>query len=291
MVAQAAAGEVDVFWMVGGNFLETLGHEARSRAALRRPRLRVHQDIVLTTAMLADSDGDVLLLPATTRYESPGGGTETSTERRIIFSPEVPGRRIGGARPEWQVFRDVLRAARPDRADTIGLEDAAAIRAEIAEAVPLYTGIERLAQQGDQVQWGGRRLFEDGRFATADGRACFAAVGLPRRERGDEAFLASTRRGKQFNSMVQRERDPLTGADRDAILMSGEDLERLGALEGQVATLRSERGTFVGRLCRAPIKPGNLEVHWPEGNALLTGDLVDPDSLEPDYNAVVTVEL
>jgi molybdopterin-dependent oxidoreductase alpha subunit len=291
MVAHAAAGDVDVFWMVGGNFLETLGHEARSLEALRNPRLRIHQDIVLTTAMLADSDGDVLLLPATTRYESPGGGTETSTERRIIFSPEVPGRRIGGAKPEWQVFRDVLRAAWPERADTVGLHDAAAIRAEIAAAVPQYSGIEQLSRQGDQVQWGGRRLFADGTFATGDGRARFAVVGLPRRASTDGAFLASTRRGKQFNSMVQRECDPLTGAGRDAILMSGEDLARLGATDGQVATLRSDRGTFVGRLRRAPIKPGNLEVHWPEGNALLTGDLVDPDSLEPDYNAVVTVHL
>jgi molybdopterin-dependent oxidoreductase alpha subunit len=291
MVAHAAEGNVDVFWMVGGNFLETLGHEARSRAALRRPRLRIHQDIVVTTAMLADSDGDVLVLPATTRYESPGGGTETSTERRIIFSPEVAGRRIGTARPEWQVFRDVMRAAWPDRADRVGLEDAAAIRDEIGRAVPLYSGIERLARQGDQVQWGGRRLFADGRFATADGRARFAVVGLPERPVTRGTFLASTRRGKQFNSMVQRDRDPLTGADRDAILISGDDLERLGARDGQMATLRSERGTFVGRLRRAPIKPGNLEVHWPEGNALLTGDLVDPDSLEPDYNAVVTVAI
>jgi hypothetical protein len=39
----------------------------------------------------------------------------------------------------------------------------------------------------------------------------------------------------------------------------------------------------------APIKPGNLEVHWPEGNVLL-GNTIDPDSLEPDYNAVVTIE-
>jgi molybdopterin-dependent oxidoreductase alpha subunit len=291
MIPRSAQGDVDLFWIVGGNFLETLGDEARTRAALRRPRLRVHQDIVLSSSMLVDSDGDVLLLPATTRYESPGGGTETSTERRIIFSPEVQGRRIGTARPEWQVFRDVMRAAWPERADCVGLEDAAAIRGEIARAVPLYSGIEHLSRQGDQVQWGSRRLFGGGQFATADGRARFAVVGLPRRSMTRGTFLASTRRGKQFNSMVQRERDPLTGADRDAILMSGEDLTRLGATDGQRATLRSDRGTFVGRLRRAPIKPGNLEVHWPEGNALLTGELVDPDSLEPDYNAVVTVEL
>jgi len=36
------------------------------------------------------------------------------------------------------------------------------------------------------------------------------------------------------------------------------------------------------------MRASNLEVHWPEGNALL-GPAVDPDSLEPDFNAVVTV--
>ena len=38
------------------------------------------------------------LLPVATRYEQEGGGTETTTERRIVFSPEIRGRRIGTAR-------------------------------------------------------------------------------------------------------------------------------------------------------------------------------------------------
>ena len=36
----------------------------------------------------------MLLLPAMTRYEVPGGVTETSTERRVIFRPEVAGPRV-----------------------------------------------------------------------------------------------------------------------------------------------------------------------------------------------------
>ena len=116
MIDHAAQGDVDLFWIVGGNFLETLPDAERCRRALQRPRLRIHQDIVLSSSMLVDGDGDVLILPATTRYESAGGGTETSTERRIIFSPEIPGRRIGSARPEWQVFGDVMARAFPDRA-------------------------------------------------------------------------------------------------------------------------------------------------------------------------------
>src|SRR3954466_14537460 len=126
--------------------------------------------------MLVDSDGDVVILPAATRYESPGGGTETSTERRILFSPEIPGRGIGSARPEWQVFGDVMARAFPDRAAQIRFESAASIRAEIARVVPLYAGIEPMAAKGDQVQWGGRTLYADGHFATPDGKAHFSLI-------------------------------------------------------------------------------------------------------------------
>src|SRR5690606_31073995 len=131
--------------------------------------------------------------------------TETSTERRVIYSPEVPGRRIGSTKPEWWVFRELMRRTAPDRAAQVGLEDAAAIRREIAAAVPLYAGIEQLSKQGDQVQWGGRVLYADGPFATSDGLAHFAPVALRPRHRSAGTFAVSTRRGKQFNSMVQRD--------------------------------------------------------------------------------------
>src|SRR5438093_9194374 len=138
MIEHAARGDVDVFWIVGGNFLETLPDPERCRRALTRPGLRIHHDIVLSSSMLVDGDGDVVILPATTRYESDGGGTETSTERRIIFSPEIPGRRIGSARPEWQVFGDAMARVRPERASQIRFETAEAIRHEIARAIPVY---------------------------------------------------------------------------------------------------------------------------------------------------------
>ena len=84
--------------------------------------------------------------------------------------------------------------------------------------------------------------------------------------------------------------DPLTGAERDAVMVSLDDLTRLGLESGQRVRLSSPDGVFEGRLLQAPIKPGNLEVHWPEGNTLLSGAAIDPDSMEPDYNAVVTLE-
>jgi predicted molibdopterin-dependent oxidoreductase YjgC len=294
MIDHAAAGDVDVFWLVGGNFLETVGDVALASRALARPRLRIHHDIVLSSSMLVPGDGDVLVLPATTRYESPGGGTETSTERRIIFSPEVAGRRIGHARSEWQVFGDALARMQPNRANYVRFRSAAEIREEIGQAIPLYQGIESLSARGDQVQWGGRILYQDGRFATADGKAHFAAITVRDRANsvssGAQMFRVSTRRGKQFNAMVQRDVDPLTGAGRDAVLISAADLRRLNLRDGDRIRLTSADGAYEGRAFEAGIAPGNLEVHWPEGNVLLSAAAVDPESREPDYNASVTVE-
>jgi anaerobic selenocysteine-containing dehydrogenase len=90
--------------------------------------------------------------------------------------------------------------------------------------------------------------------------------------------------------MIQHEVDPLNGAARDAVLISVEDATRLGIAEGDGIQLTSAAGSFSGRARIDAMKPGNLEVHWPEANGLLSGGKVDPLSREPDYNAVVRVE-
>jgi molybdopterin-dependent oxidoreductase alpha subunit len=278
MVDAAFREALDVFWIVGGNFLETLPDPGAAARALGSVGTRLHQDVVLASMMLLPPKDAVVILPATTRYESPGGGTQTSTERRLIFSPEVAGRRIGSARPEWEVFGEVAARVRPD------------LREEIGRTIPLYAGLETLGRQGDQRQWGGRRLFADGVFATPDGRARFTAPEPPSRRPGPGEFFLSTRRGKQFNSMVQREVDPLTGAARDEVFMAAEDARALGLCAGDRVRLVSPTGALEGRVRLEAVKPGNLQVHWPEGNVLLSREEKDLLSHEPDYNAVVKVE-
>jgi molybdopterin-dependent oxidoreductase alpha subunit len=290
MVAAAYRSELDAFWIVGGNFLETLPDPSAAEQALATVPMRIHQDVILTSMMLVDPADTAILFPATTRYESPGGGTETTTERRIIFSPEVPGRRIGSAKPEWEVFGEVAARVRPDLADRVRFTSSAHIRNEIGRAVSLYAGIEKLSREGDHFQWGGPRLFVDGVFATPDGKARFSAVVPAERRPQPGMFYVSTRRGKQFNSMVQSAVDPLTGALRDSVLMAQEDADRLGLREGDPILLTSRSGHYTGVVRIDRIKPGNLQVHWPEGNCLLDRDGIDLASREPDYNAVVTVE-
>jgi anaerobic selenocysteine-containing dehydrogenase len=140
------------------------------------------------------------------------------------------------------------------------------------------------------MQWGGPRLFAEGKFATPDGKAHFSVVSPKERRAPKGMFYVSTRRGKQFNSMVQRAADPLTGASRNDIFISKEDVQRLGIVDGQCIRLVSSVGTYVGRVKIDEIKPGNLEVHWPEGNCLLSREEMDFASREPDYNAIVKVE-
>ena len=75
------------------------------------------------------------------------------------------------------------------------------------------------------------------------------------------------------------------------MLISAEDAARLGLRDGDPVRLRSRvrqlRGAAPGSTA---IKPRNLEVHWPEGNGLLSREEIDAASREPDYNAVVTLE-
>ena len=289
MINAAHQGQLDVLFSVGGNFLEVLPEPDYVEAALKQIPLRVHMDIVLSSQMLVEPADTVVLLPATTRYEIPGGVTETNTERRVIFSPEIPGPRIGETRPEWEVFLELARRVKPDLADKLAFADTAAIRQEIAQVVPQYAGIQHLHQAGDQFQYGGSHLCFGWNFPTADGKAHFGVL-LPRqRELPEGYFLLATRRGKQFNSMVQERKDAITGAMREAVLMNAADAAQLGLKDSDRVILKNDLGELFCQVYIAPIQSGNLQVHWPEGNVLLDKSKRSLEGV-PDYNAIVRLE-
>jgi predicted molibdopterin-dependent oxidoreductase YjgC len=297
MIDAAHEGRLDVLYQIGGNFLETLPEPDYVREAVQQIGFRAHQDIVLSPQMLVEPADAVVLLPGQTRYEQKGGGTETSTERRILFSPEIPGRRIGEALPEWEIMMRIAERARPELAHLIHFDNADAIRADIARAVPAYDGIQHLRKAGDQLQWGGERLCEttgtDGHpvthFPIPGGRAKFSVIEVAY-AKNDSKLKLSTRRGKQFNSMVHRDVDPLTGASRDHVLMSKQDAERIGVADGDAVLLTSSAGQMRGRCLVAPIASGNVQVHWPEGNVLIQRGVSDPECGIPDFNTEVEVE-
>jgi len=259
------------------------------REALARLKLRVHQDIVLNTSSVLEG-GTVILLPAETRYETAGGGTATSTERRIRYTPEVPGPRIAEARPEWQIPITVARAVRPDLGLVLSYGGPGEIRAEMARAIPTYAGVEKLEREGQWVQWGGERLFADGFSRMPAGRATFTVVHHPEIAIPEGWFHLSSRRGKQFNSITWGGRDHLMGSpDRRDVLMHPDDAARIRVRDGEPIRLRSEIGEWIATARLAPMKPRHLQAYWPEANVLIPRRF-DPVSGEPDYNALVTAE-
>ncbi|MFM7127662.1 MAG: molybdopterin oxidoreductase family protein, partial [Actinomycetota bacterium] len=288
MVLAAERDALDVLFLDGSNFLDVMPDPERVRAALARVPLRVHQDIVLTTQMMIEGD-DVILLPAATRYEQEGGGTSTTTERQIAFSPRIVDP-PGEARSEWRIFADLASRVDPLRAPHFDWADNQALRAEIARVVPAYAGIENLSQVHDAVQYGGRHLCADGDFPLPGGRARFTPLNVRPATLAEGEFFLSTRRGKQFNSMIFNETDPLTGASRDAVYMNPDDAHELGLAENDALELHSTVGRYRGRVKIVDLPRRSLQVHWPEGNVLIDAGLNDDASRIPDYNAIVTVQ-
>jgi molybdopterin-dependent oxidoreductase alpha subunit len=306
MVDACHRGALDLLYCLGGNFLRTLPEPDYVRQSLANVPLRVHQDIILTDQMFIPAKDEVILLPAKTRYEQDDGGIETSTERRIMFSPEIP-RQVGEARAEWKILRDIAAATYPERAGLLGCETGWKMREEIARVVPFYDGIQNLRAIGDAIQYGGPHLCADFKFATPDGKAHFRAVPLPQNgmhekeasagavgtprpthnghSNGAILFKVSTRRGKQFNSLIYAEIDPLNGAPRDAVLMNPDDAAELHLIQNDRVALSNDLGRYEGRVFLAPIARGNLQVHWPEGNVIIRRGVIEPASGVPDYNA------
>ncbi|RSK29095.1 formate dehydrogenase [Bacillus sp. HMF5848] len=284
--------KIKLYYLSGGNFLETMPDPDFIAEALSQLDIRVHQDIILNTSTLLDAKEAVIVLPAKTRYEQEGGGTSTSTERMVYFSPQIEGNKneIKEARAEWKIYVDLAKRVKPETAHLVDFKTGQDIRDEIAVANKDYDGIQHLKNQGDVFQWGGAWLCEDGICPTPDGKGNLIRVEIPDLEKKEGQFIITSRRGKQFNSMVYKKTDPFNGAERYDVLMNELDAKDLSIAEGEGIVVYNGFGVFQGKAKFVNIARGNLEVHFPEGNFLLPRGRYEKYAGMPDYNITVHVE-
>ncbi|MGV3467250.1 MAG: molybdopterin dinucleotide binding domain-containing protein, partial [Heyndrickxia sp.] len=168
--------------------------------------------------------------------------------------------------------------------------DASQIRKEISVANPNYDGIQYLSKKGDVFQWGGAWLCEDGICPTEDGRGNLLPIELPELRKPEGHFYVTTRRGKQFNSMIYDEKDAFNHADRYDVLINEEDAKELNIAEGEAIVVYNKYGYFHGRAKYAEAQRGNLLVFWPEGNVLIPKGVYEKYAGIPEYNAAAIVE-
>ena len=305
-----AAGKVKALWIVATNPADSLPRTDRVRTALSKCPFVVVSDCWPTdTSALAD-----VVLPAAGWGEK--DGTVTNSERRI--SRQRPFRSAPGeARPDWWMFAEVGRQ--------MGWQSAFAWKtpAAVFREHAALSGFENngrrvfdiggLANLDDAaydamlpIRWPapagfvgeGGRLFGQGNFPTADGKARIVATpfrGLP--DRGKHGFLLNTGRVRdQWHTMTRTGLAPslmahtpeplltLHPADAAALGIEPNGLVRLSTDEGEVVLRADPRHTQRRGEIYAPM-------HWtdlfastgPVGRTV--GGRVDPFSGQPELKA------
>jgi anaerobic selenocysteine-containing dehydrogenase len=305
-------GEIRGLWVIATNPAHSWINQGTAREILDRLDFLVVQDMYHTTdtAKLAH-----LVLPAAAWGEKEG--TFINSERRFGVTRKVK-RAPGEALADFHIFRLIaeywgcgemfrewdspaavlqilkrLSAGQP--CDVTGIDD--------------YDMLDRLggmqwpckAGSADSIDRE-RRLFEDGRFYHADGRArfiCETPRDFPEQPTPKFPFVLNTGRGSASQWHTQ------TRTSKSAVLrklypqdlyveINPQDAHALNIRSGDRVVVSSQRGRVQGRALITPaVQPGQLFIpmHYDAANRL-THPAFDPYSFQPAYKAcAVNLEL
>jgi assimilatory nitrate reductase catalytic subunit len=305
-------GKVKAVWVMATNPVVSLPDADQVKRALAACQLVVVSDMTADTDTAALAD---VLLPALGWGEK--DGTVTNSERCIsrqrAFLP-APGE----ARADWWAICEVARRMGfhgfdYDSAHAI-FDEHARLSAwrntpdDLPRAFRLdgLAGMERAEYDGlEPLQWpvleqgrGSARLFGDGRFAHADGRARFVAT-APRLpvHAVDREFPLALNTGRlrdQWHTMTRTGKSPrLAGhAPEPFVDLHPHDALLSGVREGELARVTSRWGAMVARVAHSGgIARGAafVPIHWNGQTAsdarvgALVNPVVDPVSGEPEF--------
>ena len=311
------AGKIKAVWIACTNPAQSLPDQAQVRAALAACDFVVLQEAYADTETAPYAD---LLLPAASWGEKEG--TVSNSERRIsrVRAAVAPP---GEARPDWQIARDFalalgLQLGRGDAPRLFAFADSEAVFAEhrattVGRDLDIGGLSYALLESAGPQQWplpagaaaGQARLYQDQRYATADGRARFLPLALSlTAERTDARYpyaLNSGRLRDQWHGMSRSGKLArlMNHSELPALAMHPADLQRRGLAEGELVSVSSRRGQIVLPVSGDPgLKPGQvfIPMHWGRrrlshagANELLAA-VVDPRSQQPELkHAAVAV--
>jgi assimilatory nitrate reductase catalytic subunit len=298
------SGKIRGLWVIGTNPAHSWINQAHLQEVLQRLEVLVVQDMYhdTETAQLAD-----IFLPAAGWGEKEG--TFINSERRIGVVKRVSPA-PGEALADFHIFRliaeawglqdmfhrwsspeavfQILRELSKDRpCDFTGIDDYAAL--------DRAGGIQWPAPSGATIATGQRRLFEDGRFYTNDGRARFfhsEPRPLPEPVSTNFPLILLTGRGSSSqwhtqtrtkNSQILRRLSP----SELYVEVSPVDARALSIKPEQMVMVESQRASVLARAVVSHcVAPGQvfMPMHFASLNRL-TFAAFDPHSRQPAYKA------
>jgi assimilatory nitrate reductase catalytic subunit len=280
-------------WIIATNPLVSYPNQELLRDALSRLDFLVVQDGFhpIPTSEIAD-----LVLPAAIWGEKEG--TFTNSERRVskVNRAVLPP---GEAKPDFEIFLEVAKKLGCEEKLFPGWkvpEDAFNEWRRVSHGrLCDYSEIsyERLEREGS-LQWGGVRLYQDGKFPSVDGKAklwCIECRPSPEEPNENYPFLLNTGRTvEHWHTRTKTGKIPLleSMAPEAWVEIHPKDAQKLRLQPNERVTLRSQRGKIdkIGVRITATVSPGQLFVpfHYAEANANnLTVAEFDPISREPNY--------
>ncbi len=313
MFQAAADGEIKALWIACTNPAQSMPDQATVRRALQRAEFVVLQEAFANTATCAFAD---LLLPATTWGEK--DGTVSNSERRISrVRAAVPP--PGEARHDWQIAVDFAQRLEATGATTlfpytspesIWLEHRESTRGRDLD----ITGMSYAMLEQAPPQWplkegetqGKARLYEDGIFPTADGRARFVnTLYQPVAEAREARFPFSLTTGRLRDQWHGMSRTGTLGrlfghVPEPALQMNPQDMARRLLKDGDLVHVTSKRGSIllpVQASAELGLSQLFMAMHWGEeflsgisatgqrlaGVNALTTSAYCPDSRQPEF--------
>lgn len=282
-----AAGRIRNAWCVGGNLFGSNPDAAATTRAFASLDSVVYLTTTLNTGHAWGRARHTLLLPVRARDEEDQPTTQESMFSYVRLSEGGPPR-FDGPRSEVQIFAALARHVLGENSpiDWRNLESHRNIRKAIAAVIPEYEPIGRIDETGDEFHVAGRAVREP-RFRTPDGRARLHVTPIPAPPGNDDRLRLMTIRSEgQFNTVVYEDYDLYRGQDRrDVILMSVEDLLRLGIEPGRSVVVESDVGRMSVIARPFAIRAGNVAMYYPEAN-ILVPRAADVDSRTPAFKNV-----
>jgi assimilatory nitrate reductase catalytic subunit len=298
-----AEDKIKGLWVIATNTAHSWVHQSSFRELRKRLDFLVVQDMFHSTdtAQLAD-----LILPAAAWGEKEG--TFINSERRIGLVKKV-ARAPGQALSDFNIFK--LAAHYWGCGDLLGSwtspEAVFQILKRLSAGRPCdFSGIQDYRHLNDcgGIQWPfvgnqepvrERRLFEDGRFFTAEGKARFIFEKLrvqPEPPDEEYPFMLLTGRGTsaQWHTGTRTEKSDVLRKLRPSevyVEINPDDAKRLGIAPHGKVNVSSRRGTLIAKaFITSTIQPRQvfIPMHYAEANRLTLASF-DPYSRQPSYKA------